>query len=80
LKRKSYFVDEHALKRAKKALGVKTKAEAIRLSVEQSRLEEFWKFMKNAPFSQAGQRGENSEMTLAILHTGTYIDHWAAKT
>jgi hypothetical protein len=34
LKRKSYFIDERALDRAKKALGVKTDAEAIRLSVE----------------------------------------------
>jgi hypothetical protein len=59
LKRKSYFVDEHALKRAKKALGVKTKAEAIRLSVERSRT---WRslevYEKSAPFSRAGQRGE----------------------
>ena len=30
LKRKSHFVDERALSRAKKALGVKTEAEVIR--------------------------------------------------
>jgi hypothetical protein len=46
-KRKSYFVDERALDRAKKALGVKTEAEAIRLSVERvAEMEEFWEFMK----------------------------------
>ena len=47
LNRKSYFVDERALSRAKKALGVKTEAEVIRLSVERvAEMEEFWKFMK----------------------------------
>ena len=46
LKRKSYFVDERALNRAKKALGVKTEAEVIRLSVERvAEMEEFWEFM-----------------------------------
>ena len=47
LKRKSYFVDERALSRAKKAFGAKTEAEAIRLSVERVvEIEEFWDFMK----------------------------------
>ena len=47
LKRKFYFVDERALERAKKALGVKTEAEVIRLSVERvAEMEEFWEFMK----------------------------------
>ena len=47
LKRKSYFVDERALSRAKKALGAKTEAEAIRLSVERvAEMEELWEFMK----------------------------------
>ena len=46
LKRKSYFVDERALNRAKKALGVETEAEVIRLSVERvAEMEEFWQFM-----------------------------------
>ena len=46
LKRKSYLVDERALRRAKKALGVKTDAEVIRLSVERvAEMEEFWGFM-----------------------------------
>jgi hypothetical protein len=49
LTRKSYFVDERALNRAKKALGVKTDAEVIRLSVERvAEMEEFWKFMKKS--------------------------------
>lgn len=34
LKRKSFFVDEGALRRAKKALRAKTDAEVVRLSVE----------------------------------------------
>jgi hypothetical protein len=41
------LVDERALSRAKKALGVKTEAEVIRLSVERvAEMEEFWEFMK----------------------------------
>jgi hypothetical protein len=48
LKRKSYFVDERALNRAKKALGVKTEAEVIRLSVARvAEREEFWEFLKH---------------------------------
>ena len=34
LKRKSFFVDERALERARNALGAKTDAEVVRLSVE----------------------------------------------
>ena len=49
LKRKSFFVDETALHRAKKALGVRTNAEVIRLSVERiAEMEEFWGFMKKS--------------------------------
>lgn len=49
LKRKSFFVDERALHRAKKALGVKTNAEVIRVSVERiTEMEEFWKFMEKS--------------------------------
>jgi hypothetical protein len=49
LKRRSFFVDAGALHRAKKALGVKTNAEAIRMSVERiAEMEEFWKFMKKS--------------------------------
>ncbi len=49
LKRKSFFVDELALQRAKKALGAKTDAEVIRLSVERiAEMETFWKFMNKS--------------------------------
>ena len=49
LKRKSYFVDERAIARAQKALGVKTGAEVIRLSVERvAEMEEFWQFMNKS--------------------------------
>jgi hypothetical protein len=49
LKRKSFFVDEGKLRQAKKALGVKTDAEVIRLSVERvAEMEEFWEFMKKS--------------------------------
>ena len=59
LKRKSYFVDGRALNRAKKAFGVKTEAEVIRLSVERvAEMEEFWEFMKKSPVSQTRKRGE----------------------
>lgn len=46
LKRKSFFVDELALQRAKKALGAKTDAEVIRLAVDRiAEMEAFWRFM-----------------------------------
>lgn len=46
LNRKSFFVDGRALRRAKKALGVKTDAEAVRQSVAQiAEMEAFWEFM-----------------------------------
>jgi hypothetical protein len=49
LKRKSFFVDELALQRAKKALGAKTDAEVIRLSVERiAEMEVFWRFMNKS--------------------------------
>lgn len=49
LKRKSFFVDPRTLRRAKKALGVATEAEVVRLSVERvTEMEEFWQFMKNS--------------------------------
>ncbi|MBI2197607.1 MAG: hypothetical protein HYU42_03260 [Candidatus Rokubacteria bacterium] len=47
LKRKSLFVDERALRRAKKVLGVATDAEVVRASVERiAEMEAFWQFMK----------------------------------
>jgi len=46
MKRKSFFVDERTLRRAKRLLGVETEAEVIRLSVERVvAMEEFWQFM-----------------------------------
>lgn len=49
LKRKSFFVNERALQRARKALGVKTDAEVVRLSVERiAEMEAIWQFMKNS--------------------------------
>jgi hypothetical protein len=47
LKRKSFFVDEKALRRAKKVLGVTTDAEVVRMSVERiAEMDAFWRFMK----------------------------------
>jgi hypothetical protein len=46
LKRKSFFVDEGAIRRAKRILGVPTEAEVIRLAVERvSDMDRFWKLM-----------------------------------
>lgn len=46
LKRTSLFVDVKTLKRARKALGVATDAEAVRVSVEHIvEMERFWRFM-----------------------------------
>jgi hypothetical protein len=47
LKRRSFFVEERTLQRAKKALGVPTDADAVRLSLERAaEMEEFWGFMR----------------------------------
>jgi hypothetical protein len=47
LKRKAFFVDEAMLKRAQKALGVRTQAEVVRVAVERAaEMEKFWRFMK----------------------------------
>jgi hypothetical protein len=49
LKRKSFFVDERALHRAKRALGLKSDAEVVRLSVQTvAEMEEFWNFMSKS--------------------------------
>lgn len=46
LRRKTFFVDERAIRRAKKVLGTATDSEAIRVSVERiAEMEEFWQFM-----------------------------------
>jgi hypothetical protein len=44
--RRSFFVDDSAIRRARKALGVGTNAEAVRLAVDRViEMEEFWRFM-----------------------------------
>lgn len=49
LKRKSFFIDEKKLGQARKALGVDTDAEAVRLSIEWvAEMEAFWKFMSKS--------------------------------
>lgn len=49
LKRKSFFVDEDAVRRARKALGVATDAEAVRLAIERvAEMEEYWTFMNRS--------------------------------
>ena len=45
--RRSYFVDTAAIRRARKALGVGTDAEAVRMAVERVlEMEEFRRFME----------------------------------
>jgi Arc/MetJ family transcription regulator len=52
--RKSFFVDEKAVRRARKALGVSTDAEAVRLSLERVvEMEKFWRFMAETRSSLA---------------------------
>lgn len=49
LKRRSFFIDEGTLRRARKALKLSTDSEAIRVSVERiAEMEEFWGFMKKS--------------------------------
>jgi len=46
LTRKSFYIDPATLRRAKRALQVRTDAEAIRLSLERvAEMERFWRFM-----------------------------------
>jgi hypothetical protein len=46
LKRKSYFLDERALRRARRALGAPSDAETIRLALQRIvEMEDFWRFM-----------------------------------
>jgi hypothetical protein len=47
LKRKAFFVDERSVRRARKAVGAATDAEAIRTSLERvAEMEDFWRFME----------------------------------
>lgn len=49
LTRKAFFVDEEAVRQARRALGVHTDAEAVRLSVERvAEMEAFWRFMRRS--------------------------------
>ena len=58
LKRKSFFVDESILRQAKKVLGVKTDAEAIRMSVGRIvEMEEIWKFPLKISYDAVVGRG-----------------------
>ena len=44
--RRSYFVDETTIRRARRVLGAETDAEAVRLAVERVvEMEEFWRLM-----------------------------------
>lgn len=46
LKRKSFFVDERALRRARRLLGARSDADVVRMSIERvAEMEEFWRFM-----------------------------------
>ena len=46
LRRKSFFIDEGALRRARRALRARTDAEAIRLSLDRvAEMDQFWRFM-----------------------------------
>jgi len=46
LTRKSFYIDQDTLRRAKRVLRVRTDAEAIRLSLERvAEMEKFWQFM-----------------------------------
>lgn len=49
LRRRAFFVDDRALRRAKRALGAATDAEVVRLSVERvAEMEDFWRFMRRS--------------------------------
>ena len=49
LKRKSFFVDERAIDRAKRVLGASTDAEVVRLAIDRvAEMERFWKMMRGA--------------------------------
>jgi hypothetical protein len=49
LKRKSFFVDERVLHRAKRLLRASSDAEAIRLSLERvAEMERYWQFMDSS--------------------------------
>lgn len=46
LKRKSFFIDERELEAARRALGVDTDAEAVRMALREiARMKALWRFM-----------------------------------
>ncbi len=75
LKRKPCFVDESLFRQAKKALGVKADAEAVRMSVERIvAMEEFWKFLeksrhtlKPGSLEEAGETNGELFKTMRLL-------------
>ena len=61
LKRKSFFVDETMLRRAKRLLRASTEAEAIRLSLERvAEMERYWQ----ACVQQRQRRGRDGPLSL----------------
>src|SRR5439155_16949571 len=59
LKRKSFFVDTRTLRRARKALGVATDAEAVRRAVERvAEMEVFWRLRSEEHTSELQSRGD----------------------
>jgi hypothetical protein len=49
LKRRAFLVDARVLRRARKALGIATDSETIRVSLERiAEMEQFWQFMKKS--------------------------------
>jgi hypothetical protein len=47
--RRSFLVDDGAIRRARRALGVQTNAEAVRVSIERVvEMERFWRFMRRS--------------------------------
>lgn len=49
LTRKSFFVNARTVRRAKRALGVATEAEAVRVSVARiAEMEAFWRFLRKS--------------------------------
>jgi predicted nucleic acid-binding protein len=77
LKRKSFFVDERVLGRAKRLLRASSDAEASRLSLERvAEMERYWQFMDSSRGRVKRGAFEEPWVAFAILDTSVYIDHW----
>lgn len=49
LRRRSYYVDPRALKKARRLLGVATDSETVRIAVDRvAEMEAFWRFMEKS--------------------------------